>query len=185
MPVGIDDCEDAASYLLSEEAESRLGSSLRVISGESAGAYLAVQPTLRLRDQGIDVRRKLVGLAPFYGCFDLSKLPSLRQDEYGADAYYELAFPSEMLTSLELSKQSQWSPLYADLKDIPPEIFEVGTEDMLVEDTILMGARWELAGNEAELCMNPGSPHGYLVLGNLEVNVEAVRDMVRFVNEQL
>lgn len=141
MPAGSDDCEDAASYLLLEEAKSQLGSTVRVISRESAGAYRDVQTTLRLRDQGIDVRRKLAALAPFYRCFDLSNLPSLRQDEYGADAYYELGFPSGMLASLELSEQSQWSPLYANLKNVPSAIFEVGTEDMLVDDSILVGVR--------------------------------------------
>ncbi len=52
------------------------------------------------------------------------------------------------------------SPLYADLHDLPPAIFTVGTDDHLVDDTLFMAARWELAGNQAELLVYPESPHG-------------------------
>ena len=39
------------------------------------------------------------------------------------------------------------SPLYADLKGLPPALFSVGTQDLLLDDTLFMAARWAAAGN--------------------------------------
>ncbi|MET5013269.1 alpha/beta hydrolase fold domain-containing protein, partial [Burkholderia pseudomallei] len=39
------------------------------------------------------------------------------------------------------------SPLYADLKGLPPALFTVGTADPLLDDTLYMSARWAAANN--------------------------------------
>ena len=53
------------------------------------------------------------------------------------------------------------SVLYADLKNMPPAIFTVGTIDPLLDDTLFMYSRWVAAGNEAELAIYPGAPHAF------------------------
>jgi acetyl esterase/lipase len=52
------------------------------------------------------------------------------------------------------------SPLYAGLRGMPPAQFVVGADDHLVDDTLFMAARWELAGNECDLVVYPETPHG-------------------------
>ena len=52
------------------------------------------------------------------------------------------------------------SPLYADLRGLCPALFTVGTGDTLLDDSVFMAARWELAGNETELAVYPHGPHG-------------------------
>jgi acetyl esterase len=189
LPAGADDCLDAAMYLLSAEAKEKFGHTLRFIGGESAGAYLTVQTTLRLRDEkGVDVRKALAGIVPTYGIYDLSLLPSARAARASTSSFPAerenfmwLALPSDVFGSLEHIKQPSWSPLYnADFQNLPPATFGVGAEDPLLDDNILMATKWELAGNEAELIIYPGSPHGYLVV-NLDVTSEAISDIVDFV----
>jgi acetyl esterase/lipase len=51
------------------------------------------------------------------------------------------------------------SPLYADLRDLPPALFTVGSDDHFIDDNLFMAARWELAGNTTELLVYPESPH--------------------------
>jgi acetyl esterase/lipase len=57
------------------------------------------------------------------------------------------------------------SPLYADLPGLPPAI-TVGTDDPLLDDSLLLSARWIAAGNPAELAIYPGrSPRVHAVAG--------------------
>ncbi|HZW48488.1 MAG TPA: alpha/beta hydrolase fold domain-containing protein, partial [Microvirga sp.] len=51
------------------------------------------------------------------------------------------------------------SPLYADLKGMPPALFSVGTLDPLLDDSLFMAPRWAAAGNRAELALWPGGAH--------------------------
>jgi acetyl esterase/lipase len=53
------------------------------------------------------------------------------------------------------------SPLYADLGDLPPARFVVGTRDPLLDDTLFMSARWRAAGNACELEVVAEAVHGF------------------------
>ena len=54
------------------------------------------------------------------------------------------------------------SPLYADLSGMPPARFVVGTEDPLLDDSLLMAARWRSAGNPAVLEVVAEAVHGFV-----------------------
>ncbi len=53
------------------------------------------------------------------------------------------------------------SPLYADLRGLPPALFTVGTLDPLLDDSLFMAARWCAAGNPGELAVYPGGVHAF------------------------
>ena len=63
--------------------------------------------------------------------------------------------------SLEELHSTYYSPLYADLKGLPPAFFSVGTNDPLLDDNIFMADRWEAAGNQATLYVYPECPHAF------------------------
>ena len=48
--------------------------------------------------------------------------------------------------------------------DMPPALFSVGTNDHLLDDTLFMAARWEVAGSGSELLVYPDTPHGCIAL---------------------
>jgi acetyl esterase/lipase len=62
---------------------------------------------------------------------------------------------------MEALRDPSISALYADLAGLPPALFTVGTDDPLLDDSLFMAARWEVAGNETELIVCPDSPHGF------------------------
>jgi acetyl esterase len=53
------------------------------------------------------------------------------------------------------------SPLYGDLRGLPPTLLVVGALDILLEDSLAMAARLSAAGNEVDLRLFPESPHGF------------------------
>jgi acetyl esterase len=164
-PAGPDDCEEAALWLL-ESGLAELGLPARLaIGGESAGGHLAVLTLLRLRDRhGISGAFRAANLV--YGAFDLSMTPSARRwgDRTGFLTTSEMRWFGRSFIGgrdeTEL-RDPEISPLYADLSDLPPALFTVGEHDPLLDDSLFMAARWQAAGNEAELRVWPESTHGF------------------------
>lgn len=163
-PAGPDDCEAAALWAV-REGVKRFGTDRLLIGGESAGAHLTAVTLIRLRDRH--------GLTPFAranltaGSFDLGLTPSARLfgDQFLLLNSRDLRmFAANYLQNGEALDDPDVSPLYADLKGLPPAIFTVGTADPLVDDTLFMAARWIAAGNAAELQVFPGSAHVFTSL---------------------
>jgi acetyl esterase len=151
-PAAPDDCETAALWLL-EAAEDLFGTRRLAIGGASAGANLAMTTLLRLRDRGLaDAFRAAVLL---YGAFDLSgRTPAGRAiaDEPFLDCY---------LGGVEDRTNPDISPAFGDLRDLPPALLVVGTQDIMFEDSVAMAARLAAAGGEVDLRVYPESPHGF------------------------
>ncbi|MGH2719380.1 MAG: alpha/beta hydrolase fold domain-containing protein, partial [Actinomycetota bacterium] len=53
------------------------------------------------------------------------------------------------------------SPLFADLRGLPPTLVIAGTLDVLLEDSLAMAARLAGAGNDVDLRVFPESGHGF------------------------
>jgi acetyl esterase/lipase len=162
-PAGPDDCEAAAVWLL-EHAEAEYGSARLLIGGESAGAHLSASTLLRVRDRHHAVERFHAANLVF-GVYDLGRTPSQRGVRERPDilTVEGIDYITEMFTpgmTPEQRRDPDVSPLCADLHDLPPALFTVGADDHLVDDTLFMAARWELAGNDAELLVYPEGPHG-------------------------
>jgi len=156
-PAGPDDCEAAALWVI-ERAMSEFGADRLVIGGGSAGATLAAATLLRLRDRH-QVADRFCGADLLFGLYDLSGMsPSGRRlaapSKYYVDAYLRDVAPADRV-------DPDVSPLYADLRDLPPALFTVGTLDAFYEDNLAMAMRWVAAGGLAELAVYPESPHAF------------------------
>jgi acetyl esterase/lipase len=164
FPAAPDDCEDAARWLLERGPTELDTPNVVVIGGESAGAYLAAATLLRLRDRH-DLAGSIAAANLVYGAYDLSKTPSQRRwrDHLvltpEALDFFTAAFAPGV--GAEGLRDPELSPLYADLHDLPPAIFTVGTRDPLLDDTLFMEARWRLAGNPTELHVWEEGAHAF------------------------
>jgi len=183
-PAGPDDCEAAAAWLM-ENGKREFGTEALTIGGESAGGHLTAVTILRMRDRhGYTGFR---GANIVYGAFDLSMTPSQRQ--FG-DTRLILRtidmqqFYNAFLPTITDRRVPDISPLYADLKGLCPALFSVGTKDALLDDTLFMHARWVAAGNEAELAVYPGGPHGFTLFPS-GLSETATAGMDAFLNRVL
>ena len=159
-PAPPDDCEAAAAWLV-ENAAPEFGTERLLIGGGSAGAHLAAVTLLRMRDR--HGYTGFLGANLVYGVYDLSMTPSQRLgvgpegglDRAAIEAFLGMFIPDQDPIDPDIS------PLHAHLHDMPPALFTVGTYDPLLDDSLFMHARWLAAGNESELAVYPGGPHGF------------------------
>jgi acetyl esterase/lipase len=163
-PAGPDDCEAAALAFLARHGEA----GRVVIGGESAGAHLAVVTLLRLRDRHGISPRAFAAANLVFGVYDLTGTPSRHlwgeRDlilssplmDWFADCFLP-GMPDRERRAPDVS------PLFADLRDLPPALFSCGTMDPLLDDSLFMEARWRAAGNAARLSLWRDAPHAYTV----------------------
>jgi len=166
-PAGPDDCEAAACWLL-EHGADEFGSDRLLIGGESAGAHLAAVTLLRMKDKH-QAADRFLGANLVFGAYDLSRTPSQRGVGIasGTDILDGTGFPLDLFLPEMPDAQRRdpdVSPLYGNLRGMPPALFSVGTNDHLLDDTLFMAARWEVAGNQSQLLVYPETPHGCIAL---------------------
>lgn len=161
-PAGLEDCLAAACWVEEHLVELGVtGPGGLFVGGESAGANLAVATLLKRRDQG---EAPFCGAVLTFGVFSaIYDLPSMKAMW---DRNLVLSGPvmrhfSDCYAPDRDLKHPYISPLYADLKGMPPAIFSVGTLDHLYSDTVLMAAAWERAGNECEVHEYVDGFHGF------------------------
>ncbi|MFG2577009.1 alpha/beta hydrolase [Streptomyces sp. NPDC048481] len=163
-PAGPDDCEAAARWLVTH-AEAEFGTRRLMIGGESAGAHLSAVTLLRLRD-----RHSMTGAFRaahlLFGPYDLSMTPSQRlfgsrptlSDTESLRVGYERFTPR---MTAEERRSPDVSPLFADLRGMPPARIVVGTEDPLLDDSLFLAQRWQAAGAPVRLGVVAGAMHGF------------------------
>jgi acetyl esterase/lipase len=95
------------------------------------------------------------GAALQFGAYDLSaQTPAGRRiaDEYFIQAY---------VGQVKHRTAPDISPIFGDLRGLPPALLVVGSTDVLLDDNLAMAARLSAAGNAVELRIYPESPHGF------------------------
>lgn len=163
-PIAQDQCVAAIDWLRAHAAEFGIDAGHLALGGDSAGANLALTTALRLRATG-----RLAGIDALllnYGAFDTVISP---------DAAL-LGTPEDLLTVPEMEEfwacylGADWAqcrdplaiPMQADLHGLPPSLLLYGDRDVLGEQSMLMGARLQAAGNVVELRCYRGAPHSFV-----------------------
>lgn len=186
---------NAADYLV-DHAEKVFGAKVRFLGGESAGAYFATLTAFHLMQSGLTHR--LADLILPFGTFDLTLnmlhiVNTTRSLVIGLERIQRFidAYTSGM--SIEERRNPSVSPIYEDMqalalaspqKSLPPALFLCGTQDPLLDDTLMMGSKWMAAGGEAIVKFYPRAAHGFTMLAQLQVTQEAEEVQSRFLNEK-
>lgn len=155
-----------ATYALLEQVYrdllERVPAGRILLAGDSAGGGLALGQALRWRDLGLPLPRRLLLFAPWV---DLTLAnPAARALEpfdvmLGVDGAVQAG---AWWAGGEDPRQPLLSPLYADLRGLPPlEVFQ-GTADLLLPDSTELVRRVQAAGREARLHLTDGGFHVFM-----------------------
>lgn len=151
-PAALDDCIAAYRALLCERSPGEI-----VVSGGSAGGNLAAALMLRARDEGLPMPAGLILGTPE---IDLTESGDSFNTNKGIDPGLSSLMPVNLLyaNGHDLS-HPYLSPLFGDLKGLPPTILTTGTRDLYLSNTVRMHRALRAAGVEADLHITEAGPH--------------------------
>jgi acetyl esterase/lipase len=155
FPAALDDAVAAWRALLADGAEPRRSAFL----GDSAGGGLALALGLRLRDEKMPLPAAIVALSPWT---DLALSGESMRGNAGADPMESAAIASDFAGRyLDGADPCHpyISPLYGDPSGLPPTLIQVGSDEVLRDDSVRMAARMRDAGVPVDLEIWPRMPH--------------------------
>lgn len=136
-PAGLDDCVSVYRWLLDEGFKpGRIA-----IAGDSAGGGLTISTAMRLQEDGIDQPAALVTLSPWVNlACDGETMDSKAKDDpvTGRDALLRAA--KDYLGD-QYNKDPMVSPIYGDLRGLPPLLIQVGSREVLLDDSRKLAVR--------------------------------------------
>jgi acetyl esterase/lipase len=142
FPAAVDDAVAVYKGLL----DSGLPPAKLAIAGDSAGGGLTIATLVAARDKGLPMPACAVAISPWA---DLSP----RDEAYRSRRARDPMIAKDGLDAMAAlylggadAKTPLASPLFADLKGLPPLLIQVGTEEALYEDATGLKARAEEAG---------------------------------------
>ncbi|WP_420466975.1 alpha/beta hydrolase [Panacagrimonas sp.] len=163
FPGALHDVTAVLEWLLEQGAATlHLDCRQIVLCGESAGANLLVGALNRLKRHPAFTVVRAVGL--HYGTYDLRGSHGLRAAPVGTPFLdWPLAdWFCRHYGADHLREHPEVSPLLADLSGLPQALLVVGSDDPVLEDTLLMESRWRTAGSRATAAVVAGGLHGML-----------------------
>lgn len=128
FPAALDDAENLYRALLDEGHPPSAIS----FAGDSAGGGLAVSLAIRLRDKGIPLPASLTLLSPWV---DLSNDHLYSPEEEPLLSRQWIDKAARLYCGAESRSNPLVSPIHGDLSGLPPMLIQVGSEEILMNDS--------------------------------------------------
>lgn len=178
FPAATNDALDAYRGLLERGVEARD----IVLAGDSAGGGLTLACALQIRDAGLPLPAGLVLLSPWT---DLT----LSGASITQNARREILLDPAMLGEAAAAylgeqdlRQPLASPLFADLRGLPPMLIQVADGEILYDDAKRLSERVEASGGRVEFSVGPGMWHVWQIFaGKMPEADTALHEVARFI----
>jgi phosphinothricin tripeptide acetyl hydrolase len=175
----VEDATAAYRWLL----EQAVAPARVVIAGDSAGGGLTVATLLALREAGVPLPAAAVCISPWV---DLTCGGASYRTKAEADPIVRRAGVEQMAQAYlgpTPPRTPLASPLFADLRGLPPLLIHVGSDEVLLDDATQLAERARAAGVEATLEVYERMIHVWHwflpMLAEAETAVEAIGRFVR------
>ena len=183
-PAGLDDCLEAYRQLL----DRGVAPEHILVSGMSAGGCLALAMLMALRDAGEPLPAGAVLMSPAADFTERAEAGS-RAENAKRDALLSLEQGDEIRRlylgdRTELADHPYVSPVMGDFTGLPPLFFQVGSTEILLDDSRHCAERARAAGVPAEVEIWDRMPHGWQALSFAPEAGRAIARLADFIRER-
>jgi acetyl esterase/lipase len=183
FPAAVDDVVAVYKELLKTYKPHNIG-----IYGTSAGAILTAEAAVRLKQLGLPLP---AALGIYSGLGDFSRPGDSRQmfALNGLPGRLEPVDPNHLPDDHYVGKTDRkdpvLSPIFADLRGMPPSLLVTSTRDLLLSDTATLHRALLHAGDDAQLVVFEALPHAFWYHFNLPETAEALQIMANFFDQRV
>ncbi len=156
-----------------------------VVAGESAGGGLCLAALIAARDQGLPMPRAAVAASPW---LDLT----CTADSYRRNARRDISLRGSWDVWSRhyvgtADRRHPWiSPVYADLRGLPPVLIQVGTNEIMLDDAVRFAAVARAAGVDVSLRVWDGMVHCFAFFAPMFPEATAgMRELGAFIRARL
>lgn len=156
-----------------------------IFMGDSAGGHLALTTCLYLKDHDMPLPKAVIVFSPWgYAEPTPESRRSNREKDlilgsHGAKAGKQ-AYDSIYFKNAD-KKHPYVSPAYGDYEGFPRMLIQVGSYEILLDDSLMIGKRAEKAGVDVQLTIYPEMSHVFqLVLPMLDESKQAMFEVKKF-----
>ena len=175
-PAALDDALAAFHALIAEAPDRPI-----ILAGDSAGGGLALSTALALRDRGSPRPAALVLLSPWV---DLAMRDAPAAEPAGEamlSVAWAAACAAHYLGDLAAADAAAVSPLFADLRGLPPTLIQAGTDELLQGQALQLEAALQAAGVDTRCEITARRWHVFQTHGGvLRSADEAIERITRF-----
>lgn len=159
FPAALDDARLALAHAFDHGPDGASPASRVVLAGDSAGGGLALSTLIASRDAGERLPARAATLSAWT---DLAATGASIETRAAADpmlpAVLLAGWCRHYLDAIDPAHPLA-SPLYADLRDLPPLLLQVGDAEVLLDDSVRLAERARAAGVDATLEVFPSLFH--------------------------
>jgi len=158
FPAAIDDALAVYRAMLATVPEGQFA-----IGGDSAGGGLTLATLLAAKSAGLPMPACALLFSPWTDLTGTS--PSVKSNEKRDSMLYgpKLVEAGQIYLNGADAKNPLASPLFGDLKGLPPLLIQVGTPEILLDDSTRLAAQARAAGVPVEISLWDNLPHVWQV----------------------
>ena len=152
FPAAVEDAKTAFKWMLKNGPDGASECSKSFISGDSAGGGLAVSTTLALKDDGDKLPNAIMPISPWVEMDPVSKSYEENKDLDPFVSQDGIAWFSSVYVGSEEDRLNPYaSPLYGSFKEFPPMLIQVGTREVLLDDSKKLSEKAKEEGCNVEI----------------------------------
>lgn len=157
FPAAIDDCMAAYKGLL----EHGYSAEQIVVAGDSAGGGLVLSLLLDLKSAGLDMPKAAVVLSPWADLTHSGETMKSKKADDGSLTPEGLQSGADQYLAGHSASDPRVSALFGDFSGLPPLLIEVGSDEILLSDSIRVADRAAQARVDVTLHAWPNMPHDW------------------------
>ncbi len=185
FPAALEDAVKAYQFILSRNIPAEN----IIVFGDSAGGNLALALSLYLKEKHLPQPKTLILISPWTTAEN--KLPSRKYNvnkdlvlgKNASKLYNDVKNPPY---AKGFSKKNPLlSPIYADLKNLPPMLIQVGGYEIFLDECMELAKKAAADNVKCTLTIYPEMPHDFaLMLPELQDSLDSFAEIRDFINQQ-